>query len=128
MCRPYGWVLGPKFSKQGSLFRQIFHKHGWAIQKLAKIAQNGSFSAKIHHNSGYVSKFRLLKEGTFLKTGRQTPVHPHVMPLPPGRSALRLQPQPTILTKVLGDKCDQVWDTKFLNGLKKRTHLNKPWM
>ena len=26
MCRPYGWVLGPIFSKQGSLFRQIFLK------------------------------------------------------------------------------------------------------
>ena len=25
---PYGWVLGPKFSKQGSRFRQIFHKQG----------------------------------------------------------------------------------------------------
>ena len=37
MCRPYGWVLGPKFSKQGSLIRQIFLKHGWAFQKLAKM-------------------------------------------------------------------------------------------
>ena len=31
-----GGFLGPKFSKQGSLFRQIFHKQGWVIQKLAK--------------------------------------------------------------------------------------------
>ena len=30
-----GGFLGPKFSKQGSLFRQIFHKQGWVIQKLA---------------------------------------------------------------------------------------------
>ena len=79
MCRPYGRVFGPKFSKQGSLFRQIFHKHGWVIQKLAKMAKNGPFSAEIHHKSGYESKFRQLEEGTFLKTGRQTPVHPQVM-------------------------------------------------
>ena len=31
-----GRFLGPKFSKQGSLFRQILHKQGWVIQKLAK--------------------------------------------------------------------------------------------
>ena len=31
-----GGFLGPKFSKQGSLFRQIFLKQGWVIQKLAK--------------------------------------------------------------------------------------------
>ena len=79
MCRPYGWVFGPKFSKQGFLFRQIFHKHGCVIQKLAKIAKNGPFSAKIHQKSGYDGKFRQLEEGTFLKTGRQTLVHPQVM-------------------------------------------------
>ena len=28
-----GGFLGPNFSKQGSLFRQIFHKQGWVIQK-----------------------------------------------------------------------------------------------
>ena len=53
-----GGFLGLKFSKQGSLFRQIFHKHGWVIQKLVKIAKNGPFSAKIHHRSEYESKFR----------------------------------------------------------------------
>ena len=31
-----GGFLGPKFSKQGSLSRQIFLKQGWVIQKLAK--------------------------------------------------------------------------------------------
>ena len=31
-----GGFLGPKFSKQGSLFRQIFLKQWWVIQKLAK--------------------------------------------------------------------------------------------
>ena len=51
-----------------------------------KIAKNGSFSAKVHHKSGYDSKFRKLEEGTFLKTGRQTPVHPQVMYLPPPRA------------------------------------------
>ena len=34
-----GGFLGPKFSRQGSLFRQIFHKHGWVFQKLAKNSQ-----------------------------------------------------------------------------------------
>ena len=48
-----GGFLGPKFSKQGSPFRQIFHKHGWAFQKLAKVAKNGQFSAQINHNGGY---------------------------------------------------------------------------
>ena len=31
-----GGFLGPKFSKQGFIFRQISHKQGWVIQKLAK--------------------------------------------------------------------------------------------
>ena len=53
-----GGFLGPKFSKQGSIFRQIFHKQGWIIQKLAKNSKNGWFSAKIHHKSGYDRKFR----------------------------------------------------------------------
>ena len=35
-----GGFLGPKFSKQGSLFRQIFLKQGWLIQKLAKNSKN----------------------------------------------------------------------------------------
>ena len=52
-----GGFLGPKFSKQGSLFRQIFLKHGWVIQKLAKILKNGWFSAKIHHQVGIAASF-----------------------------------------------------------------------
>ena len=36
-----GGFLGPKFSKQGSLFQQIFLKHGWFFQKLAKNVKNG---------------------------------------------------------------------------------------
>ena len=47
MCHQYGWVFGPKLSKQGSLFRQIFLKHGWAFQKLArKLSKMGSFLPK----------------------------------------------------------------------------------
>ena len=47
MCRPYmGGFLGLKFSKQGSLFRQIFLKYGLVFQKLAKIAKMGSFPPK----------------------------------------------------------------------------------
>ena len=79
-----GGFLGPKFSKQGSLFRQIFLKHGWVFQKLAKNSQNGLFSAQIHHKSGYDSKFRKSEGGTFLNTGRQTPIHPQVMYFLPG--------------------------------------------
>ena len=36
---PMGGLLGPKFSKQGSLIRQIFLKHGYVIQKLVKNSQ-----------------------------------------------------------------------------------------
>ena len=48
-----GGFLGQTFSRQGSLFRQIFHKHGWVFQKLAKNSKKWVFSAKIHHKSGY---------------------------------------------------------------------------
>ena len=41
-----GGILGPKFSKQGSLFRQIFHKQGWVIQKSVKMAKKGGFPPK----------------------------------------------------------------------------------
>ena len=53
-----GGFFGPKFSKQGSLFRQIFHNNGWVIQKLAKNSQKWAVFGKIHHKSGYDSKFR----------------------------------------------------------------------
>ena len=43
-----GGFLGPKFSKQGSLFRQNFHKQGWVIQKLAK---NSKIWVVFHQNS-----------------------------------------------------------------------------
>ena len=32
-----GGFLGPKFSKQGSLFRQIFLKHGWFFPEICLI-------------------------------------------------------------------------------------------
>ena len=54
--------FGPKFSKQGSPFRQIFHKHGWVIQKLAKTSQNGSFFA-------YMIKMGMTKGGATGWTG-----------------------------------------------------------
>ena len=41
-----GGFLGPNFSKQGSLFRQIFLKHGWIFQKWEKIVKKGSFRLK----------------------------------------------------------------------------------
>ena len=34
-----GGFMGLKFSKRGSLFRQIFLKHGWVFEKLAKYCQ-----------------------------------------------------------------------------------------
>ena len=43
-----GGFSGPKFSKQWSLFQQIFLKHGWVIQKLAKSSQKW---AVFHQNS-----------------------------------------------------------------------------
>ena len=53
-----GGFLGPKFSKQGPFFRQIFLKHGWVTQKLATNIQKWVVAAKIHHKSGYGGKFR----------------------------------------------------------------------
>ena len=42
-----GGLFGPKFSKQGSLFWQIFNKHGWVFQKLAKkLSEMGSCPPK----------------------------------------------------------------------------------
>ena len=53
-----GRFLGTKFSKQGSLFRQIFHKKGWVIQKLAKkIAKMGGFPPKFFIKVGMTATF-----------------------------------------------------------------------
>ena len=50
-----GWILGPKSSKKGPLYWQIFLRHGWVIQKFGR---NWQFSPKIHHKSGFDSKLR----------------------------------------------------------------------
>ena len=89
MCRPYGLVFGPKFSKQGSLFGRFSINMGGLSRNWQKMAKNGPFSAEIHYISGYESKFRQLEEGTFLKTGQHTPVHPQVMYPPPGLDIAR---------------------------------------
>ena len=44
-----GGFLDPKFSKQGSLYRQILLKHGWFFQKFSKM---GSFPPKFMINVG----------------------------------------------------------------------------
>ena len=70
---------------KGPFFSRFSRNKGGLSRNWRKIAKNGWFSAKIHHKSGYDGNFRKLEEGTFLKTGRQTPVHPQVMyPPPPG--------------------------------------------
>ena len=61
-----GGFLGPKFSKQGSLFRQIFLKQGWVIQKLTKNSKNEWFSGKIHHKLKNLSLILCLKLFTLL--------------------------------------------------------------
>ena len=52
-----GGFLGPKFSKQGSLFRQTFLKQGWVVQKLAKIAKKGGFPPKFIIKVGMTASF-----------------------------------------------------------------------
>ena len=101
MCRPYGRVFGPKFSKQGTLFRQICHKHGLVILKLAKNDQKWTvFRQKFIIKSGHESKFRQLEEGTFLKTGGQTSVPPQVMyPPPPGDMAWEQEKRRSVTTE-----------------------------
>ena len=53
-----GGFLGPEFSKQGSIFRQIFHKQGWIIKKLAKNSKKmGGFSPKFTIKVGMTASF-----------------------------------------------------------------------
>ena len=50
--------LGPKFSRQGSLFWQIYNKHGWIIHKLAKNSQKiGRFLPKLIIGLGMTASF-----------------------------------------------------------------------
>ena len=47
MCRPYGGgFLGPKFSKQGSLFGRFSLNMGEFSRKLQKLTKIGSFPQK----------------------------------------------------------------------------------
>ena len=78
-----GGFLGRNSLNKGPFFGRFSIKLDGLSRSWRKIAKNWSFSAKIHHKSGYESMFRQLEEGTFLKTGLQTPVHPQVM-YPPG--------------------------------------------
>ena len=64
---------------KGPFFGRFSINMGGLSRNWRKIAKNGSFSAKIHHKTGYNSRFRYLEESTFLKTGWQTLVHPQVM-------------------------------------------------
>ena len=68
---------------KGLFFGRFSINMGGFSRNWRKIVENGLFSAKIRHKSGYDGKFRYLEEGNFLKTGRQTPVHPQVMYPPP---------------------------------------------
>ena len=57
VCATHIGVFGPKFSKQGSLFGRFYINMGGLSRNWRTIAKNGPFSAKIHHKSGYESKF-----------------------------------------------------------------------
>ena len=46
MCCPKGGGLGPKVSKQGSIFRQIFLKTWIGFLEISKNMKNCQFSAK----------------------------------------------------------------------------------
>ena len=69
-----GGSLGPKLSKQGSSFREIFLTRGWVFQKLAKNSQNG-MSCFLPKFIVYNGKCQSLEEGSFLNTGWPDP-HP----------------------------------------------------
>ena len=53
---------------KGPFFGRFSTNMGGFSKNWRKIAKNGSFSTKIHHKSGYDSKFWQLEAGTFLKT------------------------------------------------------------
>ena len=82
-----GGFLGRNSLNKGFFFGRFSINMSGLSTNWRKMAKTGPFSPEIHHKSGYESKFRQLEEGTFLKTGRHTPVHPQVMyPPPPGAS------------------------------------------
>ena len=53
-----GWFLGQNSQNKGPFFDRFSINMGGLSRNLQKIAKNGWFSAKIHHKSGYDSKFR----------------------------------------------------------------------
>ena len=53
-----GGFLGPKFSNKGPFFGRFSINMGGSSRNWQKIAKNGPFSTKIHHKSGYDSKFQ----------------------------------------------------------------------
>ena len=73
---------------KGPFFSTFSLDMGGLSRNWRKIVKNGWFSVKIHHKGGYDGKFWQREEGTFLRTGRQTPVHLHVMYPPWGLSTM----------------------------------------
>ena len=59
MCRPYGWVFGPKnsFSKQGSLFGRFSINMAGCSRNWRKIVKNGSFPPKFIIKVGITASF-----------------------------------------------------------------------
>ena len=78
-----GEFLGRNSPDKGSFLGRFSINMGGLSRNWRKMAKNGSFSAKIHHKSGYDSKLWQLEEGIFLKTRWQAPIHPQVMYPPP---------------------------------------------
>ncbi len=52
-----GFWAQNSLNKTRVLFGKFFMNMGGLSLKFAKIVENGLFSAKIHHNSGYQGKF-----------------------------------------------------------------------
>ena len=53
-----GGCLGSNSLNKGPFFDRFFINKGGLSRNWRKTAKNGLFSAKIHHKSGYDSKFR----------------------------------------------------------------------
>ena len=95
-CRGYGYVppIWVGFWVQNSLNKgPFFGKFSLNIGGLSrnweKIVKNGKCSAKIHHKSGYDGNCPYVAEGSFLKTGLQTPsIRKSCTPPPPSGSEM----------------------------------------
>ena len=68
MCWPYGWLFGPKLSKQGSLFHQIFLDH-WNIggfsRNWQKYSKMGSSLPKFIIKVGMTASFEDIERADF---------------------------------------------------------------